>query len=152
MSGGQRQRICIARAAYEDSEVVLLDDPLSAVDALVGHHLLQNCILSGPLAERTRILVTHHLDVLPQADLVLVMDRDDNNEAHIVQQGTYLVSHRFSDESMRFDIGFRNSSSKTVSSAPSLKNLDQMRHLKPLRRKRKKEAKMLTIISRQRLM
>lgn len=82
------RRICIARAAFEDSEVVLLDDPLSAVDALVGHHLLQNCILSGPLAERTRILVTHPLDVLPQADLVLVMDRDDNNEAHIVQRGT----------------------------------------------------------------
>lgn len=71
---------------------MLLDDPLSAVDANVGHHLLHNCILSGPFANRTRILVTHHLDVLPLADLVLVMDRDEQNEGRIIQQGTYQVS------------------------------------------------------------
>jgi ATP-binding cassette subfamily C (CFTR/MRP) protein 1 len=68
---------------------VLLDDPLSAVDANVGHHLLHNCILNGPFAHRTRILVTHQLDVLPRADLILVMERDDLNEGHIIQQGTY---------------------------------------------------------------
>ena len=68
---------------------MLLDDPLSAVDANVGHHLLQNCILNGPFAHRTRILVTHQLDVLPRADLILVMERDDANEGRIIQQGTY---------------------------------------------------------------
>nr|XP_018260210.1 uncharacterized protein I303_07127 [Kwoniella dejecticola CBS 10117]OBR82368.1 hypothetical protein I303_07127 [Kwoniella dejecticola CBS 10117] len=89
LSGGQRQRLCLARAASDQSEVVLLDDPLSAVDAAVGHHLLENCILNGPFANRTRILVTHHLDVLPKADLVLVMDRVSEHEGRIVQQGTY---------------------------------------------------------------
>jgi ABC-type bacteriocin/lantibiotic exporter with double-glycine peptidase domain len=92
LSGGQRQRICIARAAYEDSAVVLLDDPLSAVDAHVGHHLLENCLLSGPLANRTRVLVTHHLDVLPRADLILVLDRDEHQDGRIIQQGNYPVS------------------------------------------------------------
>jgi len=92
LSGGQRQRICVARAAYDKaSEVVLLDDPLSAVDADVGYHLLHRCILNGPLAGRTRILVTHNLDVLPPADLVLVMDRRGDNAAEIVQKGTYSV-------------------------------------------------------------
>ncbi|ORX37805.1 P-loop containing nucleoside triphosphate hydrolase protein [Kockovaella imperatae] len=89
LSGGQRQRICIARAAYEDSAVVLLDDPLSAVDAHVGHHLVEHCLLTGPFANRTRFLVTHQLDVLPHADIILVMDRDDDNEGRIVQQGSY---------------------------------------------------------------
>ena len=74
LSGGQRQRVCLARAAYSHSPIVLLDDPLSAVDARVGHHLLQNCLLNGPLADRTRVLVTHHLDVLPRADVILVID------------------------------------------------------------------------------
>jgi ATP-binding cassette subfamily C (CFTR/MRP) protein 1 len=93
LSGGQRQRICVARAAYADSDIVLLDDPLSALDANVGHHLLHQCILRGPLATRTRILVTHHLDVLPQADWIVVMDSKDD-EGRISQQGTYRVGCR----------------------------------------------------------
>ena len=90
ISGGQRQRICIARAAYADADIVLLDDPLSAVDAHVGHHLLSQCILSGPMAAKTRILVTHHLDVLPHADMVLMME-SDGSVGRIIQQGTYQV-------------------------------------------------------------
>nr|XP_031863483.1 uncharacterized protein CI109_001359 [Kwoniella shandongensis]KAA5530555.1 hypothetical protein CI109_001359 [Kwoniella shandongensis] len=89
LSGGQGQRICIARAAYQDSDIVLLDDPLSAVDANVGNHLLEHCILNGPMATSTRILVTHQLDVLPKADSVVVMDRNENGVGRIVQQGPY---------------------------------------------------------------
>lgn len=94
LSGGQRQRLCIARAAYVQSDVVLLDDPLSAVDANVGHHILHKCILKGPLAARTRILITHQLDVLSHADLVVVMDRDESNEGRIIQMGTYEVRYQ----------------------------------------------------------
>ena len=93
LSGGQRQRICVARAAYAQSDIVLLDDPLSALDANVGHHLLHNCILKGPLSGRTRLLVTHHLDVLPRADWIIVMD-SDQNEGRVAQQGTYQVRPR----------------------------------------------------------
>ncbi|WVQ66384.1 uncharacterized protein L199_004564 [Kwoniella botswanensis] len=89
LSGGQRQRLSIARAAYEQSDIVLLDDPLSAVDAHVAHHLLDQCVLEGPMAGRTRVLVTHHLDVLPHADLVLVMDRDQSGNGRIIQKGRY---------------------------------------------------------------
>jgi ABC-type bacteriocin/lantibiotic exporter with double-glycine peptidase domain len=90
LSGGQKQRVNLARAAYMESAIVLLDDPLSAVDAHVADHLLHNCILSGPFAKRTRILVTHHLDVLPRADLILMLD-GDGEVGRIVQQGTYKV-------------------------------------------------------------
>ncbi|RSH93382.1 hypothetical protein EHS25_007738 [Saitozyma podzolica] len=88
LSGGQRQRLALARAAYSASDIVLLDDPLSAVDAQVAHHLLHNCILSGPLESRTRVMVTHQLEVLERADWVVVMDRVQD-VGRIVQQRTY---------------------------------------------------------------
>ena len=74
LSGGQRLRVNLARAVYFDADIVFLDDPLSAVDAHVGRTIFEDCICYGLLADKTRILVTHHLHVLPQVDLILVMD------------------------------------------------------------------------------
>ncbi|WWC65416.1 uncharacterized protein I303_108034 [Kwoniella dejecticola CBS 10117] len=88
LSGGQRQRLSLARAAYSQSSIVLMDDPLSAVDANVSHHILKECILGGPMIGRTRVIVTHQMDILPHADMILVMDRDASGNGVIVQQGT----------------------------------------------------------------
>ncbi len=66
LSGGQRQRVALARACYAGADVVLLDDPLSAVDAHVGRHLLDSCI-GGLLKGATRVLVTHQLHALAVA-------------------------------------------------------------------------------------
>jgi len=79
-------RVSLARAAYSSAEVVLLDDPLSALDSYVGKKILEECLLEGPLAKRTRVLVTHALHVLDQTDRILVMDN-----GKIVEEGTYLV-------------------------------------------------------------
>lgn len=46
LSGGQKQRVSLARAAYSQADVYLLDDPLSAVDAHVGKHLFERVV--GP--------------------------------------------------------------------------------------------------------
>ncbi|KAJ3100111.1 hypothetical protein HDU97_002493 [Phlyctochytrium planicorne] len=74
LSGGQKQRVSLARAAYSSAKFVLLDDPLSAVDAPTARHLLFETIL-GLMKGRTVLLVTHatHL-VLPVADFVVVME------------------------------------------------------------------------------
>ena len=46
LSGGQKQRVSLARAAYQDADIYLMDDPLSAVDAHVGKHIFEQ-LLSG---------------------------------------------------------------------------------------------------------
>lgn len=74
LSGGQKQRVALARATYADADIYLLDDPLSAVDAHVGQHLFSQCI-AGQLGGKTRVLVTHQLQFLAQADRIVVMER-----------------------------------------------------------------------------
>lgn len=72
VSGGQKQRLNIARAIYFDADIVLMDDPLSAVDAHVGRHIMDNAIC-GLLKDKCRILATHQLHVLHRADRVVWM-------------------------------------------------------------------------------
>jgi len=62
LSGGQKHRVALARAVYAAADVLLLDDPLSAVDAHVGRALFEGCICDE-LRGRTRVLVTHQLQV-----------------------------------------------------------------------------------------
>ncbi|KAM6945546.1 ATP-binding cassette sub-family C member 4 [Aplochiton taeniatus] len=83
LSGGQKARVNLARAVYQDADIYLLDDPLSAVDAEVGRHLFEQCIC-GLLRNKPRILVTHQLQYLQAADQILVL-----KEGHMVVRGTY---------------------------------------------------------------
>ncbi|CAG0884511.1 unnamed protein product [Darwinula stevensoni] len=72
LSGGQKARVSLARALYQEADIYLLDDPLSAVDAHVGRHLFDKCIM-GYLKEKPRILVTHQLQFLQKADIIIVL-------------------------------------------------------------------------------
>ncbi|ROW05942.1 hypothetical protein VPNG_08472 [Cytospora leucostoma] len=74
ISGGQKQRLNIARAIYFDADIILMDDPLSAVDAHVGRHIFDNAIL-GLLKDKCRILATHQLWVLNRCDRIIWMDQ-----------------------------------------------------------------------------
>ncbi|KAK3921166.1 Multidrug resistance-associated protein 4 [Frankliniella fusca] len=83
LSGGQRARINLARAVYREADVYLLDDPLSAVDTHVGQHLFDSC-MRGALREKTVILVTHQLQYLKNADLILLIQN-----GRCLAKGTY---------------------------------------------------------------
>uniref|UniRef100_A0A9J8ATG6 ABC-type glutathione-S-conjugate transporter n=1 Tax=Cyprinus carpio carpio TaxID=630221 RepID=A0A9J8ATG6_CYPCA len=85
LSGGQKQRVSLARAVYRKADVYLLDDPLSAVDAHVGQHIFNKVIgPKGILRDKTRVLVTHGMSFLPQADLILVLV-----DGEISERGSY---------------------------------------------------------------
>ncbi|NWZ46621.1 MRP3 protein, partial [Haliaeetus albicilla] len=74
LSGGQRQRVSLARAVYSNSDIYLLDDPLSAVDSHVAKHIFDKVIgPDGVLKGKTRILVTHGISFLPQVDHIVVL-------------------------------------------------------------------------------
>ncbi|KAG7443764.1 multidrug resistance-associated ABC transporter [Guyanagaster necrorhizus] len=68
LSGGQKARVALARAVYARTRYVLLDDPLSAVDSHTARFLYERLLLGPLLANRTVVLVTHHVElVLPGA-------------------------------------------------------------------------------------
>ncbi|GAB6025823.1 hypothetical protein CHUAL_011804 [Chamberlinius hualienensis] len=68
LSGGQKARIALARAMYRNSDVYLLDDPLSAVDVRVGRHIWKNCFEAS---EKTIILVSHAVHLLNENTFVV---------------------------------------------------------------------------------
>ncbi|GMG26105.1 unnamed protein product [Ambrosiozyma monospora] len=75
LSGGQKARINLARAVYADSDIILLDDVLSAVDAKVGRHIVNSCLL-GYLKDKTRVLATHQLSLIGSADKIVFLNGD----------------------------------------------------------------------------
>jgi ABC-type multidrug transport system fused ATPase/permease subunit len=83
LSGGQKARIQMARAVYNNVDIFLMDDPLSAVDAHVGNALFEGCMCKE-LKGKTRILVTHQLQYLAAADQVIVL-----RDGGVAECGTY---------------------------------------------------------------
>lgn len=79
LSGGQKARINLARAVYANKDIILMDDVLSAVDARVGKHIMENCF-SRMLGDKTRILATHQLSLIGNADRVIFLNGDGSIE------------------------------------------------------------------------
>jgi ABC-type multidrug transport system fused ATPase/permease subunit len=81
LSGGQRQRVALARALLSDAPVLVLDDPLSAVDTQTELRIVAR--LRGALAGRAVLLATQRLSTLALADRIAVLE-----EGEIVEEGT----------------------------------------------------------------
>jgi ATP-binding cassette subfamily C (CFTR/MRP) protein 1 len=76
LSGGQKARVSLARAIYQDRDVILMDDPISALDANVKKHVFEEVFLDE-LKDKTRILVTHAVDFLEDVDRIVIMDKGE---------------------------------------------------------------------------
>lgn len=85
LSGGQKQRVSIARACYNNSDIYILDDPLSSVDSHVGKYIFDKVIgPNGFLKNKTRVLITHKVPLLKNVDRIVVLKGGE-----ISEQGTY---------------------------------------------------------------
>lgn len=82
LSGGQKQRIALARALVREPRVLILDDPMSAVDAKTEAAILS--AIDRQAAERTVILVTHRVAAAARCERILVLD-----EGRVVEEGTH---------------------------------------------------------------
>lgn len=82
LSGGQKQRISIARALIKDSDILVFDDCLSAVDAKTEHEITKN--LNQYLGDKTAIIITHRIITSIHFNQVIVM-----NDGEISERGTH---------------------------------------------------------------
>ncbi|CAD8142569.1 unnamed protein product [Paramecium octaurelia] len=83
LSGGQQKRINLARAVYNDADIYLLDDPMSALDIKVKYQINQQCI-QGYLKNKTRILFTNSLSNLQECDMIYIVEG-----GKIIKQGKF---------------------------------------------------------------
>jgi ATP-binding cassette subfamily B protein len=81
LSGGQRQRVALARALIGGARVIVLDDPMSAVDTETERHLVLN--LRPALAGRSVLLATQRLSTVQVADRAVVL-----SDGEIIESGT----------------------------------------------------------------
>ncbi|KAJ3230598.1 hypothetical protein HDU81_004404 [Chytriomyces hyalinus] len=84
LSGGQQARVALARAVYDDADIYLLDDPLASLDPHVGKHVFENCVKGLKERNKTILMTTHQLHVLPFVGCVVVVD-----DGRVVEYGAF---------------------------------------------------------------
>ena len=81
LSGGQRQRLALARSFYRDSDVLILDEPTSAIDALAEARIFKRLLTQK---DKTIITISHRLSTVRRADRIYVIEH-----GKVVEQGTH---------------------------------------------------------------
>ncbi|MFO0570686.1 MAG: ABC transporter ATP-binding protein [Polyangiaceae bacterium] len=82
LSGGQKQRVALARAFVSDPKILVLDDPLSAVDARTEKAILE--AIERQKQKRGLILITHRVAAAARCDQIVVLD-----QGRVVERGTH---------------------------------------------------------------
>ena len=83
LSGGQKTRVALARCIYQDPDVLLLDDVLSALDSQVGAFVMEETIL-GIWRHKTVLMSTHAIQYLKKGDLIYLMEA-----GRVVEKGDF---------------------------------------------------------------
>jgi ATP-binding cassette subfamily B protein len=81
-SGGERQKIAIARAYYRNADIIILDEPSSALDAEAEYEIFMN--ISEFCADRAAILISHRLSAVKLVDRILLIE-----DGVVLEQGTH---------------------------------------------------------------
>ena len=82
LSGGQKQRVALAAAFASEPKVLVLDDPLSAVDARTERAILD--AIDRQRSTRGLILITHRVSAASHCDQILVLEK-----GRVVERGTH---------------------------------------------------------------
>jgi len=82
LSGGQKQRVALARALMWQPRILVLDDPISAVDARTEAAILDT--IAREAEQRTTLLITHRVAAAQRCDSIVVLDR-----GRVVERGTH---------------------------------------------------------------
>ncbi|KAJ3153109.1 hypothetical protein HDU89_000737 [Geranomyces variabilis] len=85
LSGGQKARVALARAVYRSADLIILDDPFQALDAKTNARIFDDLLCGPALKNKTVVLVTHQLHLLPRVDRIVVLEA-----GRIVQHGTFV--------------------------------------------------------------
>ena len=101
----------MARAVYSQCDVMIFDDPLSAVDAHVANHIFNECFL-GLLKGKTIILSTHAVSFLRKADNIIVVNKGgiqvQGNLEQITEANVNLTKFVLKKQNTEFSLHFFN--------------------------------------------
>lgn len=104
LSGGQRQRTSLARGMIKDAPILILDDSVSAVDAVTETEIMETIrdIREG----KTTVIIAHRISALKHADDIIVLDEGEivqrgTHESLLAEEGLYRTLHDIQEEGTR---------------------------------------------------
>ncbi len=105
LSGGQRQRTSLARGIIKDAPILILDDSVSAVDAVTETEIMET--IRDIRAGKTTIIIAHRISALKHADEIIVLDQGEmvqrgTHEELLSKDGLYRTLHDIQEEGMKF--------------------------------------------------